>query len=122
MTTKIEGLPDGYEAVRWGPPKCGEEYMNSQGDLDVTTFDFDVDSKRLIVRKIPAKVEPKQTIEDCVAQKSTPAANARYHALDVMRQAEVERAKAREEDSKPEQLAIDPGKGWRLLKVDEPIQ
>jgi len=30
---KLEGLPEGYEAVRWGWPAVGELFLDSRGDV-----------------------------------------------------------------------------------------
>lgn len=46
---KLEGVPDGYEAVRWGQPKKGEWFLDENEPLRAT-YDFEYHNN-LIVRK-----------------------------------------------------------------------
>ena len=48
---KIEGIPEGYEAVRWGKPKRGELFLMDDGKVTDAMFDFEKEHV-LIVRKI----------------------------------------------------------------------
>lgn len=48
---KIEGIPDGWEVVRWGKPKRGELFLLDDGKVTDAMFDFERDHV-LIVRKI----------------------------------------------------------------------
>ena len=56
---KLEGLPDGYEAVRWGWPAEGEHFLNIDGEVVIATISHirGVNIPRLIV----CKVEPVAT-------------------------------------------------------------
>lgn len=47
---KIEGIPEGYEVVRWGKPKRGELFLLDSGKVTDAIFDFEKDHV-LIVRK-----------------------------------------------------------------------
>lgn len=47
---RIEGLPEGYEVVRWGDPKLGELFVHREG-VEEALFDFK-DDPCLIVRKL----------------------------------------------------------------------
>lgn len=48
---KLEGVPEGYEVVRWGKPKRGEWFLYDEVEPQQAEFDFETDSV-LIVRKI----------------------------------------------------------------------
>ena len=48
---KLPGVPEGYEQVRWGFPKCGESFVCGSGLILTADFDFDT-VRHLIVRKI----------------------------------------------------------------------
>jgi hypothetical protein len=51
---KLEGLPEGYEAVRWGWPEEGEQFLNIDGKVLTTTTNHApvLDPPRLVVRKV----------------------------------------------------------------------
>jgi hypothetical protein len=51
---KLEGLPEGYDAVRWGWPVEGEHFLNIDGRVLTTTTNHApiLDPPRLIVRKV----------------------------------------------------------------------
>jgi len=49
-TTKVEGIPDGYEMVRFGKTKKGESYLDSDCNIEVAKLDHC--SHRLIVSKV----------------------------------------------------------------------
>lgn len=48
---KLEGVPDGYEAVRFGQAKQGELFVATTGEIGVASTDHD--QPRLIVRERP---------------------------------------------------------------------
>lgn len=48
--TKIDGIPDGYELVRFGKPSCGELFLDAEGAVVAAECDFR-SSHKAIVRK-----------------------------------------------------------------------
>jgi hypothetical protein len=50
--TKIEGIPDGWEPVRFGNAVDGESYINGCGEVISHTGLLPTQAKRLIIRKI----------------------------------------------------------------------
>ena len=57
---KIEGIPDGWEPVRYDYPNKGESFLNGRGEIILHIYDTPSPRKRLIVRKIekPKKYRP----------------------------------------------------------------
>ena len=53
----IEGIPDGWEPVRYDYPNKGESFLNGQGEIILHIYDTPSPRKRLIIRKIE---KPKQ--------------------------------------------------------------
>jgi hypothetical protein len=51
---RLEGLPEGYEAVRWGWPAAGELFLDSRGDVILchNTHMPGLGVKTIIVRKV----------------------------------------------------------------------
>ena len=48
---KLEGVPEGYEAVRFGKPKHGEVFLCDNGQVQKARYDFEKNTV-LIVRKL----------------------------------------------------------------------
>jgi hypothetical protein len=64
---KLEGLPEGYEAVRWGWPQTDESYLDAHGHIFVAQDDFIPTAyrPRLIVRKVePVATWPQRVFAD----------------------------------------------------------
>ena len=51
---KLEGIPEGYEAVRYGRAVPGETFLDSMGRVSQATIEQD--SPRLIIRELPPPV------------------------------------------------------------------
>lgn len=67
---KLEGIPDGYEAVRYGRAVPGETFLDSIGRVAHATVEQD--SPRLILRELPPPVVVKPGVfkDGWVAQDS----------------------------------------------------
>jgi hypothetical protein len=64
---KLEGLPEGYEAVRWGWPAAGEQYLDDAGAALMASHCHQpiVDAPRLVVRKVePIATWPRGVFAD----------------------------------------------------------
>jgi hypothetical protein len=64
---KLEGLPEGYEAVRWGWPAAGELFLDSRGDVILchNTHMPGLGVKTIIVHKVePVATWPQGVFRD----------------------------------------------------------
>lgn len=57
---KLEGVPEGYEAVRFGKAKAGELFIDSGGHI--TLAEINIEAERLIIRQQPPAVQWKHGV------------------------------------------------------------
>jgi hypothetical protein len=66
MSDQLPGIPDGYEAVRFGMVEDQEQYIDIDGNVYIWDKDRQSSCQYLIVRKIPPKVRTVKVAEFAV--------------------------------------------------------
>ena len=95
-TFAIPGLPDGWEAVRWGRPKLGEWFISLEGPVIIARHN--VLLTRMIVRRVESTENPIHPAASCGAAvcRAMEIANEQSAKQPMLTQEMVDRAQAME--------------------------